>query len=189
MVPLTTPCVVGRNEYAPRFEVIEPPGHPSELVIKSSPLSRSGGSSRSRFANTIQPPRQSPVRDSQFLPSLERQTLTICPRLIASDRARNSECRKPLTTLARCLLRWNVWKLAIATVARTATMVTVVCNSTSVVPAVLTIRLPAARVAFTPPYAAPGPPQSRFFTSFAWILASARGPRYAQASHRSRGQS
>src|SRR5688572_6173480 len=105
IVPLTTPCVVGRNEYARRFEVIDPPDHPSERAIKSSPASRWGGSSRSRFANTIQPRVQSPARGSQLRPSVERHTLTICARLIASDRARNSECRNRLTTVARWLLR------------------------------------------------------------------------------------
>ncbi len=67
-------------------------------------------------------------------------------------------------------------------------MVSVVSNSTRVVPAVLHIRLPAARVAFRPPYVAPDRKPSGFFTPFARILASGRGPRYAQASHRSRGE-
>jgi hypothetical protein len=30
IVPLTTACAIGRNEYALRFEVIEPPGQAPE---------------------------------------------------------------------------------------------------------------------------------------------------------------
>ena len=36
MVPFTTPCMTGRNEYAPRFDVIDPPGQPAERAISSS---------------------------------------------------------------------------------------------------------------------------------------------------------
>ena len=52
-------CMTGRNEYARRLDVIETPGEPVELKISGSAASRSGGSSWSRFTNTIQPVLQS----------------------------------------------------------------------------------------------------------------------------------
>src|SRR5678815_3296533 len=103
MVPLTTACAIARNEYARRFEVIETPGVPGDMTISSSAASRTGGSSLSWFANTIQPLLQSKP-GSQRCPSLEWHTLTTCARLTASERARNRLCSKPFTAAVRVQL-------------------------------------------------------------------------------------